>query len=220
MIVLRNLTKIYRMRGTRKVVTRGVNAVFPSKVSVGLLGRNGTGKSTLLRMIAGLTAPTSGEVLTDGSVSFPVGIASSAHPDMTGAQNTRFVARLYGADTDELLAFVEDFADLGPHFHLPVRSYSSGMKGRLTFGINMGLKFDTYLVDEVTATGDAAFVQKSQDLFLDRIRDAGAVFVSHSTAQVRKLCTAGAILENGALRYFPDVEEAVERYEHMIASKH
>lgn len=219
MIVLRDLTKIYRMHGSRKVVADSINAVFPSNVSVGLLGRNGAGKSTLLRMIAGLSMPTSGEVLTDGSISFPVGIASSAHPDMTGAQNTRFVARLYGADTDELLAFVEDFAELGPHFHLPVRSYSSGMKGRLTFGINMGLKFDTYLVDEVTATGDAAFVHKSQELFLDRMREAGAVFVSHSTAQVRRLCEAGAILENGTLRYFPDVEEAIDRYEHMIGRR-
>lgn len=219
MIVLRDLTKIYRMHGSRKVVADAINAVFPSKVSVGLLGRNGAGKSTLLRMIAGLSTPTSGEILTDGSISFPVGIASSAHPDMTGAQNTRFVARLYGADTDELLAFVEDFAELGPHFHLPVRSYSSGMKGRLTFGINMGLKFDTYLVDEVTATGDVAFVRKSQELFLDRMREAGAVFVSHSTAQVRKLCEAGAILENGTLRYFPEVEEAIDRYEHMIGRR-
>lgn len=219
MIVLRDLTKIYRMHGSRKVVADAINAVFPSKVSVGLLGRNGAGKSTLLRMIAGLSTPTSGEILTDGSISFPVGIASSAHPDMTGAQNTRFVARLYGADTDELLAFVEDFAELGPHFHLPVRSYSSGMKGRLTFGINMGLKFDTYLVDEVTATGDAAFVRKSQELFLDRMREAGAVFVSHSTAQVRKLCEAGAILENGTLRYFPEVDEAIDRYEHMIGRR-
>lgn len=219
MIVLRDLTKIYRMHGSRKVVADSINAVFPSNVSVGLLGRNGAGKSTLLRMIAGLSMPTSGEILTDGSISFPVGIASSAHPDMTGAQNTRFVARLYGADTDELLAFVEDFAELGPHFHLPVRSYSSGMKGRLTFGINMGLKFDTYLVDEVTATGDAAFVHKSQELFLDRMREAGAVFVSHSTAQVRRLCEAGAILENGTLRYFPDVEEAIDRYEHMIGRR-
>ena len=212
MIILKNLTKTFLMNGQRKTVADRINAVFPTGVSVGLIGRNGAGKSTLLRLIAGTAHPTSGEVLSDGSISFPVGLASALHPDMTGAQNTRFVARIYGADTDTLMDYVEEFAELGTHFNLPVRSYSSGMKGRLSFGINMGLKFDTYLIDEVTAVGDAAFRKKSREVFLERMQDAGAVFVSHSMKDIRDFCTAGAYIDEGKLTYYPDVEEAIDRY--------
>ncbi len=212
MIVLRNLTKVFRLYGRRKVVADNINATFPSGLSVGLLGRNGAGKSTLLKLIAGTTHPTSGQVLSSGTISFPVGLASALHPDLTGAQNTRFVARIYGADTDALMAYVEEFAELNEHFHLPVRSYSSGMRGRLSFGINMGLKFDTYLVDEITAVGDASFRKKSRDVFLDRMKDSGAIFVSHSMGQIREMCTAGVYLDRGKLEYFDDVEDAIERY--------
>lgn len=212
MIVLKNITKVFQAAGRKKVVARGINAVFPTGVSVGLLGRNGAGKSTLLRMIAGLSSTTSGEILTDGRISYPVGLASSMHPDMTGAQNALFVARIYGADTDEMIRFVKDFAELGPHFHMPVRTYSSGMRGRLSFGINMALDFDTYLVDEITAAGDASFKEKSNAIFLDRIGSRSAIYVSHSISQIRSICTAGAVLENGNLTYYPDVEEAIAHH--------
>ncbi|MFT5064425.1 MAG: capsular polysaccharide transport system ATP-binding protein [Yoonia sp.] len=116
MIVLRNLTKIFHRRGVRKVVVNNLNTVFPTKRSIGLLGRNGAGKSTLLKMIAGTSGATSGEVLTDGTISFPIGFSGSFHPDMTGAQNTRFVARIYGIDADLLAAYVRDFANWGAIF--------------------------------------------------------------------------------------------------------
>jgi len=215
-IVLRDLTKIYRLNGHARVVADGINAVFPTGVSVGLLGRNGAGKSTLLKMIAGTVHPTRGDVVSDGNVSFPVGLASSLHGDLTGAQNTRFVARIYGADTEALMAWVEDFAELGEHFHLPVRTYSSGMRGRLSFGINMGIDFDTYLVDEVTAVGDADFKRKSRDVFLTRMQKAGAVFVSHSMGMIRELCQAGAVLEGGHLHYYDDVQAAIDHYNHTL----
>lgn len=213
MIVLKNITKIFQAAGRKKVVARQINAIFPSGVSVGLLGRNGAGKSTLLRLIAGLSTPTSGEILTDGRISYPVGLASSMHPDMTGAQNALFVARIYGADTDEMVRYVEEFAELGAHFHMPVRTYSSGMRGRLSFGINMALDFDTYLVDEITAAGDARFHSKSNSVFLDRIGSRSAIYVSHSTTQIRKVCKAGAVLENGVLIYYQDVEEAIAHHD-------
>ena len=213
MIVLENLTKVFWLGGQRKVVLREASAVFPSRVSVGLLGRNGAGKSTLLDLIGGSILPTSGQILSDGRISFPVGFAGSFHPDMTGAQNVRFVARIYGVDTDELIAYVEDFAELGKHFHLPIHSYSSGMRSRLAFGLSMGLKFDTYLIDEVTAVGDAAFKRKSEVVFADRLRNAGAIFVSHSMTSIRRMCNAGAVLEKGKLTYYPDLEEAIEVHE-------
>ncbi len=213
MILLENLSKVFVLDGHRRVVLDDVTVVFPTRVSVGLLGRNGAGKSTLLSMIAGSTMPTSGRILSDGRISFPVGFAGSFHPEMTGAQNVRFVARIYGVDTDELIDYVADFADLGEQFHLPIRSYSSGMRSRLTFGLSMGLKFDTYLIDEVTAVGDAAFRRKSEAVFADRLSKSGAIFVSHSMSTLRQMCTAGAVLDGGKLTYYTDLEEAIEVHE-------
>lgn len=213
MIVLRNLTKTFSINGVQNTVVDNVNLTFPTGVSVGLMGRNGAGKSTLLKLLAGTTDPTSGEVLTTGSISFPVGLATSMHPNLTGAQNARFVARIYGVDTDALVEFVRDFADIGHHFYLPVRSYSSGMRGRVSFGINMGLKFDTYLVDEVTGVGDATFVEKSRIVFNERMAESGAIFVSHSISHMYRMCTAGAVLEKGKLTYFDDIKDAVAQHE-------
>ena len=212
MIHFENLTKVFTLDGKSKVVADNINVTFPAGRSVALLGRNGAGKSTLLQMIAGTMDPTAGRVVSTGSISWPVGFAGSFHGDLTGVQNTRFVGRIYGVDTDELVDFVEDFAGLGVHFRLPFRTYSSGMKSRLAFGVSMGIGFDTYLVDEITAVGDAAFRQKSSAVFLARMRQAGAVVVTHSMPQVRELCDAAAVLEDGRLTYFDDVEEGIAQH--------
>ncbi|KAA0912327.1 ABC transporter ATP-binding protein [Aquicoccus porphyridii] len=212
MIELRNLTKSFPSRQGPKYVARGINAVFPTGKAVGLLGRNGAGKSTLLQMIAGNFPPDSGEILTDGEISFPVGFAGTFHRDLTGAQNVRFIARVYGVDTEELLDFVSDFAELGGHYHMPVRSYSSGMRSRLAFGISMGIKFDTYLVDEVTSVGDASFRAKSATVFKDRMASSGAIVVTHSISEIRNLCDYGAVLENGELFFYEDLEDAIAQH--------
>jgi capsular polysaccharide transport system ATP-binding protein len=204
------LTKSFRVRDTRKVVLDNQTLRLPEGVSVALLGRNGAGKSTLLQLVAGSLRPDAGRVIRDGLVSWPVGFGGSFHRDLTGAENTRFIARIYGVDAEELVDFVADFADLGKHFHMPVRSYSAGMRARLTFGASMGIRFDTYLVDEVTSVGDAAFRAKSRRVFVDRMRHAGAILVSHEMGQVRDFCTAGLVLEGGQLRYFDDLEEAID----------
>lgn len=209
MIELRNLTKSFQTPRGRKYVARELNAVFPTGQAVALMGRNGAGKSTLLQMISGSMRHDSGQIITAGTVSFPVGFAGTFHRDLTGAQNCRFIARIYGVDTDELLDFVSDFSGLGGHFNMPVRSYSSGMRSRLAFGISMGIHFDTYLVDEVTSVGDRAFRAKSAEMFKERLETRSAVVVTHSLGEVRNLCNAGAILENGTLRLFEDVEEAI-----------
>mmetsp|Transcript_27513 Transcript_27513/g.50900 ORF Transcript_27513/g.50900 Transcript_27513/m.50900 type:complete len:199 (-) Transcript_27513:1185-1781(-) len=182
---------------------------LPTGKSLALLGRNGAGKSTLLQLVAGTMRPDSGEVTSDGSISWPVGFGGSFHMQLTGAQNIRFIARIYGVDSDDLVDFVADFADLGPHFYMPVRSYSSGMRSRLAFGASMGIRFDTYLVDEVTAVGDAAFREKSKHVFRERMKASSAIVVSHEMAQVREFCDAGLVLDNGELRYFEDLEAAI-----------
>ena len=217
MIRLERLTKIFTLEGRRKVVMRDVSIEFPSGQSVALLGRNGAGKTTLLKMIAGTQAPTSGRIISTGSISWPVGFAGSFHPELSGAQNTRFVARIYGVDTDELVDFVENFAGLGQHFHLPFHTYSSGMRSRLAFGVSMGIPFDTYLVDEVTSVGDAAFKAKSAALFKVRMQTAGSFVVSHSMRMVRELCQAGVVLEGGKLYHYDDIEAAIDHHEYNMA---
>jgi len=204
-----NLTKSFSLRGERKMVIDNLNLTLPTGRSLALLGRNGAGKSTLLQIIAGTMRPDSGRVVSDGTISWPVGLGGSFHKELTGAQNVRFVARIYGVDTDALVAFVQDFADLGKFYHMPVRSYSSGMRSRLTFGASMGIRFDTYLVDEVTAVGDAIFKRKSRALFNDRMVHSSAIMVNHSMGQLRKFCNAGIVLENGQLQYFDDLEDAI-----------
>ncbi|MDK3074555.1 ABC transporter ATP-binding protein [Sedimentitalea sp. JM2-8] len=209
MIRFENLTKSFRLRGERKVVIDNLNLTLPTGRSLALLGRNGAGKSTLLQMIAGTMRPDSGRIVSDGTLSWPVGFGGSFHGELTGAQNIRFIARIYGVDTRQLMDFVEDFAELGKSFHMPVRSYSSGMRSRLTFGASMGIHFDTYLVDEVTAVGDAVFRRKSRAVFVDRMKYSSAIMVSHSMNQLREFCDSGIVLENGQMQYFDDLEDAI-----------
>lgn len=212
MIVLDNVWKSFRTRGENKVVARGISAVFPTGIGVALLGRNGAGKSTMMKLIAGNQKPTSGRIWSDGTISWPVGFAGSFHGELTGAQNVRFVSRIYGVDTDMLSYFVEDFAELGPHYHLPVRTYSSGMRSRLAFGMSMGIRFDTYLVDEVTSVGDQRFKEKAAAVFQERIGASGAIVVSHSMGIVRKMCSKAAVLENGTLTMYDDVEAGIKHH--------
>lgn len=211
-----NLTKSFWVQNERKVVIDNLNLTLPPGRSLALLGRNGAGKSTLLEIIAGTMRADHGRVVSDGTISWPVGFGGSFHPELTGAQNIRFIARIYGVDTDELLAFVEDFAEIGKFFHMPVRTYSSGMRSRLTFGASMGIHFDTYLVDEVTAVGDAIFKRKSRAVFAERMKRSGAVLVSHSMAQVRQYCDSGIVLADGQLEFFDDLEEAIARHHKLM----
>jgi capsular polysaccharide transport system ATP-binding protein len=218
MIRFQNLTKRFALRGQVKTVMENVNLTIPSGFSVALLGRNGAGKSTLLKMIAGTMDPTEGRIVSTGSISWPVGFAGSFHPELTGAQNTRFLARVYGVDTGALCDFVEDFAEVGKHFHMPLRTYSSGMKSRLAFGVSMGIRFDTYLVDEVTATGDASFRDKAKRVFRARMEAADAIVVSHSMHQVREYCDVGIVLEDGQVTYYDDINDAIAAHESNMKS--
>lgn len=216
MIRFENLSKSFWVRGTRKVIVDNLSISLPAGKSLALLGRNGAGKSTLMEMIAGSLAPDSGRVVHDGTVSWPVAFGGSFHGEMTGSQNVRFLARIYGVETDALSDFVEDFADIGKHFHMPVRTYSAGMKSRLAFGASMGIHFDTYLVDEVTAVGDAAFKKKSRAVFADRMQRSGAILVSHAMPDVRAFCDAAIVLENGKIDYFENLEEGIAYHQHLM----
>lgn len=219
MIRFENVKKSFWVNGRRMVIVDDLTFTLPSGKALALLGRNGTGKSTLLQMVSGIMPPDSGRIISEGSVSWPVGLAGAIHKDLTGAQNVRFVARIYGVDTNMLVDFVRNFAELGQHFHMPVRSYSSGMRSRLMFGSAMGIKFDTYLIDEVTAVGDASFRMKSRAVFRERVKSAGAVMVSHNMRELRDFCDAAIILENGRVKYFEDIDEAIAVHEKNLTQK-
>ncbi|WP_334192386.1 ABC transporter ATP-binding protein [Pararhodobacter sp.] len=213
MIQFDNLSKGFWLHNEYFPVIQRLNLTLPTGRSLALLGGNGAGKTTLLQLIAGTLPPDTGRVWSDGSISWPVGFAGSFHRDLTGAQNTRFLARVYGADTDELMDFVQDFAEIGKHFHMPIRTYSSGMRSRLTFGISMGIPFDTYLVDEVTAVGDARFRRKSAAVFRERILNSSAILVNHNLNELREYCDAAIVLHEGQLTFFADLDEAVSRHQ-------
>ncbi|WP_417262507.1 ABC transporter ATP-binding protein [Celeribacter sp.] len=218
MIRLENVTMSFPAGSERKMVADDLSIEFHERKCVGILGRNGAGKSTLLRMIAGIIPPQRGKIVIEGSVSWPVGFAGSFHPDLTGAQNVRFLARVYGVDTKQLIDFVNDFSELGAHFHQPLRSYSSGMRARLAFGASMGIRFDHYLFDEVTSVGDAGFRSKSEAVIRSRLDHSGAIIVTHSMGLVSNLCDAAVILENGKLMWFNDVERAIRRHRVMMGT--
>lgn len=216
MIEFQNISKGFWVNGRYKPVINNLNLRLPSGKSLALLGRNGAGKSTLLQIVAGTMRPDTGRVISDSTISFTVGYSGSFHKEMTGEQNTRFVARIYGVDSDELCDFVKAFSEIGEHFHMPVRTYSSGMKSRLAFGISMGIPFGTYLIDEATATGDARFRRKSKEIFRKRMENSSAIMVSHSMKDIRNFCDAGLILNNGEIEVFDDVEDAISRHEELM----
>lgn len=219
MMQFHNVTKYFRTPGGLKMVLEDFSGVLPTGSKVALIGRNGAGKSTMISMIAGKTSPNSGWIETSGLVSWPLGLGGSFAADLSGAQNTRFVARIYGMDTDYLLDYVQDFTQLGDYLNMPVRTYSSGMRARLAFGLSMGLSFDWYLVDEITAVGDAAFRKKSGAVFRTRLAKAGLIMVSHSIGTLQEYCTSAIVLDRGQARFFPDLAEALEAHAANMATE-
>lgn len=213
MIRLEQASKFVYARGTKKPILDGVSLMLKRGRSIGLLGRNGAGKSTLLRLFAGTIKLDSGRIVREGRISWPLGFQGSFQGNLTGEQNVRFVARIYGVDSEQLIDYVADFAELGVFFRSPVNTYSSGMKARLAFGLSMGVNFDYYLVDEITAVGDANFKKKCHGVFQTRLVDSDVVMVSHSTATIREYCDCGIVLEKGKLTYFDDVEDAIRAHD-------
>ncbi|KGD85971.1 MULTISPECIES: ABC transporter ATP-binding protein [Rhizobium/Agrobacterium group] len=213
MIRLERATKFVRMKGISKPIINDVSFVIPRGRSVGLLGRNGAGKSTLLQIIAGTLELDKGRIVRQGKISWPLGFQGSFQGNLSGEQNVRFVARIYGVDTEELVAYVADFAELGAFYKAPVRTYSSGMRARLAFGVSMGVRFDYYLVDEITAVGDTNFKRKSQQVFKERLADSDVIMVSHSATTLRDYCESGIVLEDGKLTYYDNLEDAIAVHE-------
>jgi capsular polysaccharide transport system ATP-binding protein len=215
MIQLSDVFKFYRTEGQSKIVLDHVSAVFDTTRSYGLLGVNGAGKTTTLRLIAGTELPNSGAVRRSVRVSWPLGFAGGFHPLMSGRENVHFVARVYGADVRRVVNFVEDFAELGEYMELPIKTYSSGMTARLAFGLSMAIEFDVYLVDEITAVGDARFQNRCKEVFDARRKNTGLIVVSHSMATIKDYCDCGGVLVDGQLLMFDNVDNAIAKYNRL-----
>ena len=212
MIRLENVTKSYRLSRGRKYIMRDVSLTLPRGQSLGLLGRNGAGKTTVLNMIGGTVLPDSGTIHRPVTVSWPLGFKGAFHGSLTGAQNVRFIARIYGVDTEDLIEQVAAFAELGSFMHMPVSTYSSGMRARLAFGTSLGINFDVYLIDEITGVGDAAFKDKARAAFKARTDTADIIMVSHNIGVIRDYCDSGIVLEKGVCHYYEHVDEALAHH--------
>lgn len=217
MIRLDRVSKSFRRDGVVKHILHDVSFALPPDRDVAVIGRNGAGKSTLMRLIAGTLRPDRGNVIRGGRVSWPLGFSGSFHPALTGAQNARFVGRVYGRDTGALEDFVRGFAEIGAYYHMPVGTYSAGMKARLAFAVSMGVDFDVYLVDEVIGVGDTEFRRKCQETFRQRTGRAQVLMISHSPGMLRQFCNAGLLMEGGRLTYYDSLDAAIAAHEANLA---
>jgi capsular polysaccharide transport system ATP-binding protein len=216
MITLDGVSKVYRTRSGRRTVLDNVSVTFEAGQNFGVLGGNGAGKSTLIRLIAGSEIPDFGIVRRYARVSFPLGFGGTFHGALSGRENVSFVARIYGAGLRGVLHYVEEFSELGEYLHMPVNTYSAGMRARLAFATCLALDFDLYLIDEVTEVGDQRFRQKCAEAFRERMQRSDIILVTHNIHTLRQYCDRGAILANGELTLFDDIDTALGRYHRMV----
>lgn len=219
MLKVEEVTKIYPTRFGDKQVLDGVGFELAMGERLGILGRNGAGKSTLVRVISGAERPTSGSITSTISVSWPLAFGGAFHPQLTGVDNIRFISRVYGQDFEHNLAFVEEFAEIGPYLREPVQSYSSGMRARLAFAISMIIEFDCFLIDEIASVGDARFHERCNHELFEKRGDRAMIIVSHDAAYIRDNCNRWAILHDGKFEPYDDFEVAYAIFKDLIGWK-
>ena len=216
MISLDRVAKAYPTEAGRRLVLEDATAEFCSGHNYGILGANGAGKSTLIRLIAGSEMPDRGIVRRLARVSFPLGYAGTFHGALSGRENVRFVARVYGSDLRATIDYVAAFAELGDYFDMPVNTYSAGMRARLAFAACLAVDFDVYLIDEVTEIGDQRFRRKCAAAFRERMRRSDIILVTHNADTLRQYCDRGAILADGRLTLYDDLGTALHHYQRMM----
>lgn len=217
MIRLENVNKTYPTRVGPVQILKDVNLVIRRGERVGILGRNGAGKSTMIRLMSGAELPTSGVIERHMSVSWPLAFGGAFQGSLTGYDNLRFICRIYGVDPEDKIAFVEGFSELGLYMREPVKSYSSGMRARLAFAISMVIEFDCFLIDEIISVGDARFHEKCHRELFERRGDRAMIIVSHDPGYIREHCTRASVLAGGRLHHAPSVEDAFAFYHQQSA---
>lgn len=216
MIRLIDLSKSYPTSQGAHEVFHKINLEIDRGEKVGILGRNGAGKSTMIRLLSGAEQPTSGRVERSMSVSWPLAFGGAFQTTLTGLDNLRFICRIYGVPYEDKIDYVQEFSELGPYLREPLRIYSSGMRARLAFALSMVIEFDCFLIDEVVAVGDARFHEKCHVELFEKRADRALIIVSHDANYVREHCSKLCVLSDGQLSTFTDPDEAFEFYHHAI----
>lgn len=212
-IYLNRISKEYHTPiGTRRVLDN-ISCEVARGEKIAVLGRNGAGKSTLVKIIGGVEPPTSGNLHKGLFMSWPLAFAGAVEGMMTGRDNAKFIARLYGKPFDELIEFVNEFAELGKQIDVPVRNYSIGMRMRLAFALTLAIDFECFLIDEVLSVGDQRFHRKCYDELFVKRKNCAMILVSHDVATIRQFCNKVLILKNGRGKVFDDVEMAIKIYQ-------
>ena len=209
------LSKAYRH--SDKVLFSDLNFEVGRSERMAILGRNGQGKSTLIKMLGGVLPATSGVIDWRMSSSWPIGFSGGFQGSLTGLDNIRFLSRLYRKDYKETLERVDNFAELGKALEEPARHYSSGMRARLAFGLSLAIEFDCYLIDELVAVGDARFQAKCNEELFKKRADRAFMIASHNVHLVMEICDRALLIESGQARIFDDVEEALDVYSWLKA---
>lgn len=215
MIEMVDVRKKYQTHEGYHQVLDGVDLIVKPGEKLGILGRNGAGKSTMIRLISGAEQPDSGAVRRLMTVSWPIAFGGAFQGALTGLDNLRFICRVYGVDPVDKVDFVNDFSELGKFLREPVNNYSSGMRARLAFALSMVIEFDCFLIDEVVSVGDGRFTQKCEVELFQKRRDRAMIIVSHNLEFVRQHCQRLALLKNGKLWSHPDPEVMIEEYRKM-----
>ena len=217
MIHIENVTKNYDTRHGSVTVLDDVNLIIHPGEKVGILGRNGAGKSTMIRLISGAERPSSGKIRRDMSVSWPLAFGGAFQGTLTGLDNLRFICRVYGTSADDKIAYVQDISELGQYLREPVKSYSAGMRARLAFAISMVIEFDCFLIDEIVAVGDSRFHEKCRIELFEKRKDRAMIIVSHDPGYIRDHCDHAAVLVKGKLTAFAQVDDAFAFYQEHAA---
>jgi len=212
MIRVIDLVKEYHTGHSTKRVLDGVNFEVRRGERLAVLGRNGAGKSTLVRLLGGLEYPTSGRIQCDMSLSWPLGLNGGFQGSLTGVDNMKFVARIYDKPYNEVFDFVSYFSELGAYLNQPVKTYSSGMRARLAFGLSLAIDFDCYLIDEVIFVGDQRFHQKCREEIFEKRADRSLLLVSHDANILNEYCNGALVLHHGRSKHFADVPLALDIY--------
>ncbi|MBC6405812.1 MAG: ATP-binding cassette domain-containing protein [Rhodospirillales bacterium] len=216
LITLDNVTKFYSVRGCRKLVLDNVTISMPFGKSVGILGRNGAGKSTTLMLIGKVLRPSKGRVGWAPGIlmSWPMGPAGLIGT-LNVRENIQIISRIYGRDWRELYERVERFADIGSDIELPVASYSSGVRSRFNLALSIAMDFDCYLCDEMMAFGDAQFRARAEAEITKIQQHSTFVIISHRMKTIEKFCQCVYVLDNKKFEYYDDVWEGIKRYESL-----
>ncbi len=215
MIEFDNVSKSYWTGQKRKVILDHASFRVELGNSLGILAPNGTGKTTIINMMAGLEKPDEGAVRSTSRVSFPLGFMGGVVAKLSAKENARYIARLYGLDPDYIEAFTRWLCGLEEYYDFPLGTYSSGMKARFTFALLLALDFDIYLIDEgMPQTTDAEFNRKAGDVLRQRLESATVVIVSHQADTLEKFCRSAGVLLNGQLFMFDSLEEAKQLYDY------